>query len=338
MEEILDITALSNKSALALKHSNWQELENLSKQILELIKINPESLEIDVREVARNYLSSIIGNGNFLFEKDPSGLSQFNNKIVDFQSFLRVSKPSFSKSIRPEIIAIQSIQLFVTSPRSDSANKAAANLRRLGRPQLAVEIMNVELNKSRLNYYSLVVRGSAFVDLRESEKAIMDGELALKHSLKDKRNYALTLLARAYRDKFKKDGLIEDGETALRLALESLGIDRNPYIARVLISIIRALGTSDYDELVDELNSSMIFQFTSPDSLATEISVAIHESSNQDSNAYDIDPWFDGTEELDEEWGLPDSDEVESIEDYFEDYFEEFSESLANPRMPHLEP
>jgi len=120
--------------------------------------------------------------------------------------------------------------------------------------------------------------------------------------------------------------------------MESLGIDRNPYIARVLISIIRALGTSDYDELVAELNSSLIFQFTSPDALAAEISVAIHENANLDSISYEVDPWFDVTEELDEEWGVSDNDEVESIEDYFEDYFEEFSESLANPRMPHLEP
>ena len=334
----MDFAELSNKSAIALQHSDWQELENLSKQILALIKIDPNNLDIDVRKVARNYLSSIIGSGRFLFENDPGGLLHFNNEIIEFQSFLRDSKLEFSKSIRPELIAIQSIQLFVTSPRSDSANKASANLRRLGRPQLAVEIMNTELMKSRLNYYSLVVRGSAFVDLHETEKAISDGELALKHSLKDKRNFALTLLARAYRDKFKKDGLIEDGETALRLAMESLGIDRNPYIARVLISIIRALGTSDYDELVAELNSSLIFQFTSPDALAAEISVAIHENANLDSISYEVDPWFDVTEELDEEWGVSDNDEVESIEDYFEDYFEEFSESLANPRMPHLEP
>ena len=334
----MDITELSKKSAIALKHSNWSELESLSKQILDIIKFNPEKHELDLRKVARNYLSSIMGNGGFLFENDPNGLLHFNNEIVDFQSLLRASKPSFAKNIKPEIIAIQNIQLFVTNPRSDAANKAASGLRRLGRPQLAVEVMNLELNKSRLNYYSLVVRGSAFVDLFDSEKAIIDGQLALKHSLKDKRNFALTLLARAYRDKFKKDGLIEDGETALSFALESLDIDRNPFIARVLVSIVKALGTSDYDELVAELNSSLIFQFTSPDTLAVEISASIVEKANQGSHEYEVDPWFDVTEELDEEWSLLDNDEVESMEDYYEDYFEEFSESLANPRMPHLEP
>ena len=334
----MDMSELAKRSAVALKAKKWADLESISRELLSMLRLDPNVNELDLRKVARNYLAAIVGEGKFLTTSDPIGLTHFNEGIQSFQTFLRANPVEFTSKVRPEIKKIQQVQLFLTQPRSDSLNKAASSLRRLGRPHLAIELANKELSNSRLNYYSLVVRGSAFVDLNQIDFAIADGELSLKHSLSEKKNYSLTLLARAYREKFKRDGLIDDGQEALKYATQALKVDRNPYIARVFISIVRTLGSTEFEELIAELKASLNFNFDSADLLAVEISNSILQSTEVE-NVIHEDPWdFDSVDD-DGEWLNAENEEVgDSISDYFEDYFEEYADSLDNPRMPHLEP
>ena len=331
---------LSRGCAEALRTHDWRKLESLSVELLTSLDLDPRSIETDIRKVARYYLASIIGDGNFLKSIDAVGLEHFNAGITALRKVVDSSKRDLFTTLRPEIQHIRQIQLFMTKPQADTLNKVAKSLRRIGRPHLAVELATAEIHKSRLNYYSLVVRGSAYVDLKMFDAALKDGELALKYSPGETRRFALTLLARAKKDQFKLNGLLDDGELALAYALQSLEIKRDPHTAKVFISIVNALGISDYDELIDELKGSLHFDFDQADPVATQISESIVEQSQIEENIEEDDPWGIESDEddFDDEWSTTSFDEEDSISDYFGDYFEEFSDSLNNPQSPHLEP
>jgi tetratricopeptide (TPR) repeat protein len=335
----MNIVELSKQSSEAYRDRDWARLETVSKELFLLLCVKIDSNPKDIRSVAKNYLASIVAEGKFLLGEDPKGELHFADGLSSFKAILIQSPTKIVELIHPELFNISQIQLFLTRRQSDSLNKAASSLRRLARPDLAIELTSAEIAKSRLNYYSLVVRGSAYVDLLMIDEAIKDGEISLKYSLPVQRNYPLTLLARAYREKFKKNGDFKDGEYAIEMALEALEIKKDAYIARVFISIVKALGTSEYDDLIAELNSTLNFSFNSPDSLAIEIAQNVVEDQAHPEIYLEDDPWgdIDGNDEtaITED---DHNDEGETISDYFADYFEEFSDSLRDPRSPHLEP
>lgn len=334
----MEIAELARLSSAALRKGNWGELELLSKELLEKLRLNPTAHENDLRRVARHYIASIIGEGRFLTGSDFVAQEHFLSGIKALQKLISSGSDELISTLRPEIRHIQQVQLFMARPQTDSLNKAAASLRKLGRPHLAIELTTSEVQKSRLNYYSLVVRGSAYVDLKLHDLAIKDGELALKHSPGDKKRFALTLLARATHGLFKDNGLLDDGEQALSYALKSLEIKHDPYIARVFISIVRALGISEYDKLIDELNLTLKFDFDLADPVALEISESILHQTEFESSIEE-DPWgIDFDEEDAGDWLTSDFDDQDSISDYFDDYFEDYTDSLADPQRPHLEP
>jgi tetratricopeptide (TPR) repeat protein len=331
---------LSRGCAEALSAKDWSKLESLSVELLTSLDLDPRSIETDIRKVARYYLASIIGDGKFLKSSDAVGFENFRTGLAALRKVIDSSKRDLITTLRPEIQHIRQIQLFMTKPQADTLNKVAKSLRRIGRPHLAIDLATAEIQKSRLNYYSLVVRCSAYVDLKMFDAAIQDGELALKHSPGETRRFALTLLARAKKDQFRFSGLLDDGELALSYALQSLEIKRDAHTARVFISIVNALGISDYDELIDELNASMLFDFDQVDPVATQISVSIVDQTQIEESIEEDDPWGIESDEDDfaDEWSTSSFDEEDSISDYFGDYFEEFSDSLNDPQSPHLEP
>lgn len=334
----MNIDDLRKQSAHALLRKDWATLENVSRDILLLLRSEDVVVDSDLRKVARNYLASIIRDGRFIISQDAKGRAYFEAEINNFKNFVVSSPPKFLSTLRPEIRYIQQIQIFLSNPRADSTNKAGSSLRRIGRPDVAIELSTKTLEKSRLNYYALVVRGSAFIDLGKIDSAIADLETALQFSPKDIRSIPLTALARAFREKFKSDGDLEDGEKALTYAEESLKINRNPYIARIFISIVRALGRTDFDETVSDLLSSIKFDFDFVDELAIEIADSILKTADSDEIELGEEPQEDFLDDLDDDWLENSWSEEEPISDYFEDYFEDFSDSLNNPQMPHLEP
>jgi hypothetical protein len=328
---------LAQHSSNAYKAKYWRTLEKLSKELFLLLRAKIDSKPADIHSVAKNYLASILAQGRFLLNDDPIGLAHFQDGVKALKNFLGESSPKLRIELRSELHHVQQVQLLLTHNQSDSLNKASSSLRRLARPDLAIELTSSLLEKSRLNYYALVVRGSAFVDLLQIDHALKDGELALKHSPAADRNYALTLLARAYREKFRTDGDFDSLEKALELALESLSIRKDPYIARVFISIVRAIGTTEYDQMIEDLKSSLNFTFDRPDPLAIDIAERLVEDQANTEIIHDDDPWADLEDDVD--FSFLDKDfQEESIEDYFSDYFEDFEESLNDPRSPHLEP
>lgn len=334
----MNIDELRRQSTEALLNKDWAALEIASRNILLLLRKENRALDSDLRKVARNYLASIIREGKFLISQDAKGQAYFESEMNNFRNFVVSSPPIFLSTLRPEIRYVQQIQIFLSNPRADSTNKAGSSLRRLGRPDLAIELSTIMLQKTRLNYYALNVRGSAFIDLGRTDDAIVDLEKALQFSPGDKRSFALTSLARALREKFKASGDLEVGERALSYAEESLKIDRNPYIARIFISIVRALGRTDFDETINELIGTMKFEFDLADELALQIADSILKTANSDEIELGEEPHEEFLDDLDDDWLENSWSEEESISDYFEDYFEDYSDSLNNPQMPHLEP
>ena len=332
------ISELAKKSSIALKTKNWEELETVSRQLFQILGKEETVHEADLRKVARNYLASTFRDGKFLLGEDKTGLLHFRDEISGFRRFIESSPPILLDSVRAEIRYVQQVQLFLADGKGDASNKAASSLRRLGRPDLAIALSTMALNKSRLNYYVLVVRASAHVDLNEPDLAIPDLEIALKHSPRDKQTYPLTVLARAYREIFRRNGDFKDGEKALEYAEKSLSLDRNPFIARIFISIVRALGNLDHEELISELETSIIFDFENRDDLAIGISKSILDSALLEQTDADVEPDEDFIDDLDGDWIDGQETDYDSPSDYFEDYFEDYVESLNDPQRPDLEP
>lgn len=334
----MEIYELSIRNAAALKSRDWETLEALSFELLTLLKKSGSRSETDIRKVARNYLCAIIGDGEFLFLGNNSGQMHFESCAKNFYRFLQTEAADFIPILSQEVRDLQQVQLLLTQDRSDARNKAAASLRRLGRPQLAIELSSIEIAKSRLNYYSRVIRGSAEVDLELYDEAIEDAEIALKHSLPGKQYYPLIVLARAKTGNCKKYGLLSDGEEAVLLALQALSLDESVYTVKVFISAVRAIGSEDYEELINKLESKNYQLKLSPDPVAVDVAQAITTQAASIDMSEEGLEWLNDPDALDDMEADAIFNDNEEISDYFEDYFEEFTDSLNDPQKPHLEP
>lgn len=334
----MELVKLSNESSAALRKCDWATLKTLSFRILLLIKKSKSYSETDIRKVARNYLCSIVGDGEFLLRTDDPGVIHFQSGANKFHQFLQTDAREFRPLLSQEIRDLQQIQLYLTQDRSDARNKAASSLRRIGRPQLAIDLASVEISKSRLNYYARVIRGSAEVDLGLYDEAIEDAEIALKHSLPERKYYPLIVLARAKTGNCKKYGLLSDGEEAIQLALQALSLDESIYTVKVFISAVRTTGSGDYEELISKLESKNHQLKISPDSVALEVAETIVAQTGSFDDSEEGLEWLNDPDALDDSEVDIFFDEEEKVSDYFEDYFEEYSDSLNDPQKPHLEP
>ena len=332
-----DINEIAIESQVAFENSDWNELTSLSKELLIILGKDPQVYEPDLRIVAKRYLSAIVGDGRYLLGNDEVGRKNLESGMQELGEILKKSPRSIITLLTPELKNISQIQLFILNPRPDRLNKAAASLRRIGRPDLSIELTSSQILKTRFNYYSLVVRGSSYIDLGSFEKGISDGEVALTYSPKETANYAHIVLARGFREIFKRDGEIAHGEVAFEHAKYALRIKRDAHIARVYISIAAVLGiTDDYE--VSKLVKEFRLDANQVDHEAIEISSLILGKISETEIFNETDMYADDLEDLENLDETSDDESEEKVEDYYEDYFEEYTDSLANPQMPHLEP
>lgn len=197
---------LIEEYSIAYNAKQWNTLEKIGHQIGIIIGGEFSGTVEDIREVSRIYLGALIGSGDFLTTRDPKLEEQFQQGLNSLENYSVNSKAEIKHALTPIIKSAYEIQLFLTKKQSDSRNKAASSLRKLARPDLAVMLTTRQLEITRLNYYSLVVRCAAYSDLSYFSLAIADGQKALKFSPPDKKYFALTSLSRAYIDRFKQTG------------------------------------------------------------------------------------------------------------------------------------
>ncbi len=171
MESLL---TLLDRSASARTVSNWAVLEDTSIQILRLIYRESKIDEVTLRSTVQNYLSSIVGTGEFLTSLNSQDSSSYQEGLAKLHLFLKNRHHQFS-SVESTLLAAYEISLLSLDPIPANRNKIARHLREIARPDLSIIICNQILEEARLNYYSLTVLCGAYcisVNLRKRLRSL----------------------------------------------------------------------------------------------------------------------------------------------------------------------
>ena len=331
----------------AYNTKQWETLEKIGQQIGLIIGGDFIGRVQDIRELSRIYLGSLLGSGDCLLKKDSKLEQQFKNGLISIENYSKKSNISIETSLTPIIKSAYEIQLFLTKKQSDSRNKAASALRKLSRPDLAVVLTTQQLELTRLNYYSLVVRSAAYSDLSFFSLAISDGQKALKFSPPHKKYFALTTLPRAYINRFQRTGEISDSEIAFDLAKNCFDLKPDKYSANTFLKVIHMIGLPGMESLIQNLRSVQKMHHYELDKTAIAIAKEVLLNSTSGPKAGNLlevddllaDELFDNWLDLeDDDDFVVDNKDTDDPEDYFEDYFEDYVDSLNDPQNPHLEP
>jgi tetratricopeptide (TPR) repeat protein len=240
-ENMDSLLKLLDRSASARKALNWAELEETSIQVLRLIYQDSKIDQGTLRTTIQNYLSSIIGTGEFLTDLSSKNSAKYEEGLVKLLEFLK-NRPHHFASIESTLQAAQEIVLLSLDPIPANRNKIGKHLREIARPDLSILICNQILEQTRLNYYSLTVLCGAYCDLDQFDKAIDVAELALKFSPEQGKTFPLNALVRAHTLKFKATGDITEIENALQYGHASIDLKLDSYAANAFIAAAVASG------------------------------------------------------------------------------------------------
>jgi tetratricopeptide (TPR) repeat protein len=282
-----DISSLLEQSQAARKSNNWEVLEEISIRILQTLFKGSSLKDETLKQVVVNYLSSIVGTGDFLTNLSSKNSDKYKQGLDKLNDFLE-KKPHLFNSIDPIIQSGREIALLVLEPTSQNKNKISKNLRVIARPDLAVIICMQILEVTRLNYYSLTVLCGAYCDLGYFDKAIEAAEKALKHDPGLGKSFVLNSLVRAHTLKFKSNGDFLEITNALEYAHQSIDLkldiySANAYMAAAVASMINyeienattVLAKAEPDLKVADINaiiqSAKAVQALSPNSVGIEI-------------------------------------------------------------------
>jgi tetratricopeptide (TPR) repeat protein len=241
-----NISSLLEQSQVARKNNDWPKLEEISIRVLQSISNRSSMKEETLKEVIINYLSSIVGTGEFLTELSSEHFNEFQIGLGKLNAFLS-KKPHIFKSIDPIVQAGREVALLSLNPTAQNRNKISKNLRAIARPDLSIVICLQILDKSRLNYYALTVLCGAYCDLGNFDKAIDAAEIALKHSPVDGKSFVLNTLVRAHTLKFKSTGDFSEISAALNYANESIDLKLDSYSANAYVAA--AIASLDENEI-----------------------------------------------------------------------------------------
>jgi|688.fasta_scaffold333992_1 tetratricopeptide (TPR) repeat protein len=282
-----DLSSLLEQSQAARRSNNWEVLEEISIRILQTLFKGSSLKDETLKQVVINYLSSIVGTGDFLTSLSSKNSDKYKQGLDKLNNFLE-KKPHLFNSIDPIIQSGREIALLVLEPTSQNKNKISKNLRVIARPDLAVIICMQILEVTRLNYYSLTVLCGAYCDLGYFDKAIEAAEKALKHDPGLGKTFVLNSLVRAHTLKFKSNGDFSEITTALEYAHQSIDLkldsySANAYMAAAVASMINyeienattVLAKAEPDLKVADINaiiqSAKVLQTLSPNSVGIEI-------------------------------------------------------------------
>lgn len=234
-DQMENISILLEKSQTARKSNDWIKLEQISISILQTLFKRDSLKDETLQEVVTNYLSSIVGTGEFLTELASKDIGRYQQGLEKLTIFL-ARKPHYFKSLDPLIQSGREIALLALEPNSQNRNKISKNLRAIARPDLAVTICKQILEVTRLNYYTLTVLCGAQCDLGNFDQAIEAAEKALKYEPGFGKTFVLNALVRAHTLKFKSNGDFAEILTALKYAHESIDTKLDSYSANAYIA------------------------------------------------------------------------------------------------------
>jgi len=287
----LKIAELLEGCRIAREANDWPRLEKLTSQILELAQISNLDDKTLIQTI-RSYLSSIIGIGEFVVFLEAKNLQDFEKGLLKLKTFLK-DKPHIHKSVSRYEYAADEIRILCVNPIASNRTKIARSLRILARPDLAIAILEDQLQLSARNYYTLTTLCGAYCDIYRFDKTIELAEQALRFNPVDGRMYPLNALTRAHTQRFKKDGDIEDIEKALMYAKTSIDLRIDAYSARSYI----AAAIASRDEVEIE-NATAIIDKTenSSQSVDENALIAAYEAASE-IPAEMIEAYFNETQE-----------------------------------------
>jgi hypothetical protein len=134
-----DLSSLLEQSQAARRSNNWEVLEEISIRILQTLFKGSSLKDETLKQVVINYLSSIVGTGDFLTSLSSKNSDKYKQGLDKLNNFLE-KKPHLFNSIDPIIQSGREIALLVLEPTSQNKNKISKNLRVIARPDLAVII------------------------------------------------------------------------------------------------------------------------------------------------------------------------------------------------------
>jgi tetratricopeptide (TPR) repeat protein len=287
----LKIAELLEGCRIAREANDWPRLEKLTSQILELAQISNVDDKTLIQTI-KSYLSSIIGTGEFVVFLEAKNLQVFEKGLLKLKTFLK-DKPHIHQSVNRYEYAADEIRILCMNPIASNRTKIARSLRILARPDLAIAILEDQLQLSAKNYYTLTTLCGAYCDIYRFDKAIELAEQALRFNPADGRMYPLNALTRAYTQRFKRDGDIEDIEKALMYAKASIDLRIDTYSARSYI----AAAIASRDEVEIE-NATAIIDKTENSSQGVDENalIAAYEAANE-IPAEMIEDFFNETQE-----------------------------------------
>lgn len=342
-----DFENLLKEYTSAYRSKQWETLEQVGKLIGQLVGGEFAGTVKEIHQISKLYLGSLLGTGDFLMNSNPEFEGRFKSGLTVVENYANRSKIEVKTSLTPLVKSGYEIQLFLTKKQSDTRNKAASALRKLARPDLSIVLATQQLEITRLNYYSLVVRAAAYSDLSLFSKAIEDGQKALKFTPSENKYFALGTLSRAYINRFKQTGDISDSEIAFELAEKSFNLKPDEYAANTFLKVIHTIGLLGMEDLIASLQNVQKTHHYQLDQKAIEIAKEVLRNSTARPNLGELaesddllaDALFDNWLDLESEGDFDSEDlDVDRAEDYFEDYFEDYVDSLNDPQNPHLEP
>lgn len=301
------ILELLEQSAAARKAADWSNLEQISIELLRSIYKESKIDEGTLRSTLQNYLSAIVGTGEFLTKLESQDRSTYESGLAKLFEFLR-NRPHHFSSVQTTLHSAQEIALLALDPIPANRNKISKHLREIARPDLSIIICTQILEQTRLNYYSLTVLCGAYCDLDLFDKATEVACLALKFSPEDGKTYPLNALVRAHTLKFKATGDFSEIEKALEYGHQSIDLKLDSYAANAFIAAAVASGDereiefakdvlSKAEPQLREADISALFQaYQAAQALAPEAVVVetIDESTDDDYFATgDFDTLFD---------------------------------------------
>lgn len=281
------ISLLLEQSQESRKSGDWNRLEEISISILQTLFKGNSLKDETLKQVVINYLSSIVGTGEFLTSLSSKDSDKYKQGLDKLNKFLE-KKPHFFNTIDPIIQSGREIALLALEPTSQNRNKISKNLRAIARPDLAVIICTQILEVTRLNYYTLTVLCGAYCDLGYFDKAIEVADKALMHDPGFGKTFVLNSLVRAHTLKFKTNGDFSEITTALEYAHQSVDLkldtySANAYMAAAFASMIEneienakaVLAKAEPDLKVADINAMIqgakALQALSPNSIGVEI-------------------------------------------------------------------
>jgi tetratricopeptide (TPR) repeat protein len=258
------IPSLLDQSENARSVNDWSTLQEISIKIFRTIQKGSLPEEDSLKRIVQNYLSSIVGTGEFLTQMSQGSVEQYKvglNKLLDFLS----QKPHKFNSIDSVVHAAREISLLALDPIQANRNKIARHLREIARPDISIIICKQILEKTRLNYYSLTVLCGAYCDLGEFDKAIAAADTALKFQADSGRTFSLNALVRAHTLKFKATGDFSEIEKALAYGHESVDLKLDSYVANAFVAAAVASMDEREIEFAREILAKVEPQLRTPD-------------------------------------------------------------------------